>query len=415
MTVPRILLFFIAGATAAQAAEPDALDALIKDALAHNPEIRAAQKRVEAARQRPAQQTALPDPMVSFGWQSSGNPLPGAGLGREPTANIGLMYSQELPAASKRRLRGQVASREADAEFEQYQLVARNVVARLKTAWHQIHHAVEMDEILNRNRTVLDNLLKITEARYSVGRAPQADVLRTQTQITILETRRVQYQRDLRVREAEMRALLDLAPGSPVPHPTEGPEPQLTVTLDTLLARAQDEAPALRKEQRMVQRAETALSLAHHEYAPDVTLSGGYYSMGSMPSMYMFRSDIRLPVFTSRRQRAGVAEQVESLAESRQNYQAARRSLEARIEESFAAAETAGRLMRLYRDTALPQAEATLESTLASYQTGAVDFTAVFNTQMALLDYEMSYHEARNDFYLAMIRLEEMTGLELVN
>lgn len=402
-------------ATTAAAAQPVTLQSLIQEALDRNPEILAAQKRVEAARQKPAQESALPDPMVSFGWNSSGNPLPGAGIGREPVANIGAMYSQEIPAPAKRRLRAQVAGREADAEFEQYQITARNVVARLKSAWHRLHHAIEMDEILERNHGVLQNLLKITEARYTVGKAMQQDVLKTQTQVTLLAMKRLQYVRERRAQEAEINALLNRAPGTPVPAPVEGLEPQLTVQLPTLLARAEDEAPMLRKEQRMVERAEAALNLAHKEYAPDVTLTAGYYSMGSMPSMYMFRSDLRLPIFSSRRQRAGVAEQVNSLSQSRQTYRATQRSLESRIADDYAAAETAVRMMQLYRETALPQAGMTLESSLASYQTGGTEFMSVLMNQMALLEYEMSYHEARNDYYLAMIRLEEMTGLELVN
>lgn len=40
--------------------------------------------------------------MVSAGYNASGNPLPGAGLGNEPTANIGVMVSQELPYPGKR-------------------------------------------------------------------------------------------------------------------------------------------------------------------------------------------------------------------------------------------------------------------------------------------------------------------------
>src|SRR5690348_10760378 len=82
---------------------------LVAEALLRNPEILAAQKKYEAARQRPAQERTLPDPMISMGWNASGNPLPGAGLGTEPVANIGAMVSQQLPDPSKLRLRAAVA------------------------------------------------------------------------------------------------------------------------------------------------------------------------------------------------------------------------------------------------------------------------------------------------------------------
>src|SRR6476469_6010528 len=81
------------------------LDDLVTEALAKNPDIVAAQRQYEAARQRPAQESRLPDPMVSAGYNSSGNPLPGAGLGTEPAANIGFMVRQELPYPGQRGLR----------------------------------------------------------------------------------------------------------------------------------------------------------------------------------------------------------------------------------------------------------------------------------------------------------------------
>ena len=103
-----------AGAFAQDVARPLTIHELAADALRANPEILAAQKRYEAARQRPAQERALPEPMVSLGWNASGNPLPGAGLGVDPTSNIGGMASQEIPYPGKLRLRAAVAAREAD-------------------------------------------------------------------------------------------------------------------------------------------------------------------------------------------------------------------------------------------------------------------------------------------------------------
>src|ERR1035437_3970214 len=66
---------------------------LTGEAIKNSPDIAAAQKRYEAARQRPTQESSLPDPKVSLGYNSVGNPLPGAGLGRDELANLGLMVS----------------------------------------------------------------------------------------------------------------------------------------------------------------------------------------------------------------------------------------------------------------------------------------------------------------------------------
>ncbi len=63
---------------ASGASESLKLADLVDEALRNNREILAAQKRYEAARQRPSQASSLPDPMFSPGYTSNGNPLPGA-------------------------------------------------------------------------------------------------------------------------------------------------------------------------------------------------------------------------------------------------------------------------------------------------------------------------------------------------
>ena len=83
----RYLLFILA-LWAPAGAQP--LPSLVEEALRNNREILAAQKRYEAARQRPSQASSLPDPTVSVGYTSNGGPWPVAGIGHEATSNAGL-------------------------------------------------------------------------------------------------------------------------------------------------------------------------------------------------------------------------------------------------------------------------------------------------------------------------------------
>ena len=78
-------------------------------------------------------------------------------------------------------------------------------------------------------------------------------------------------------------------------------------------------------------------------------------------------------------------------------------------------AATSSRLALLYRETVLPQARLALESSLASYQTGAIDFLSVLTNFTMVLDYEMTYYEELSEFHRAISRLEEMTGTPLVH
>ncbi len=409
-----ILLLLPAVAATLTAEEPRArLDDFVREAIANNPEITAAQKRVEAMRQRPSQESTLPDPMVSLSYNSSGNPLPFQGLGKEPIANAGFMVSQEIPAPGKLKLRGRMAEREADAAMAEYEMTRLNVISRIKQAWYRLASLYDTLDVMNRERDVMRQLLRIGEARYSVGKAAQQDIFKGQTQLSILETRIARMEQEIASRETEINSLLNRPAGAKIERPeavTPGP---LAASLDELMKQVREDAPMLRREQKMIERTELALNLARKDYSPDYTVSGGYYYMGSMPPMYMARIDFKLPAWFWRKQRAGVAEQVASVSAAKQNYTAANQQLSFRVKDDYLMADTAWKLMNMYSTTVIPQSSLALQSSLASYQTGAVDFLSVLMNFTTMLDYELNYREETLNYFLALARIEEMTGVDL--
>ena len=406
----RYLVLFAAASVHAPA---QSLDALVAEALKGNREVLAAQKRYEASRQRPSIAGSLPDPMLSLGYSSSGGPWPGAGLGREPMANAGLMVSQEMPFPGKRKLREEIAGKEADAEFQQYLAVRLSVVGRLKMAYHELHHAIVGIDTVKRYQALLRNFMRIAESRYAVGRAAQQDIFKAQTQFAIFETQLLRWEQERAGKQAVMNGLLNRPQGTPIEVPLEIPVGELRITLEELLANARTHAPMLAKEQKMMERNELSANLARKEYYPDYTLAGGYFNQGSMPPMWQFRVDFKLPAYFWRKQRSMVNEQTFMVSEARRGYEAADVTLRARIQEDYTVAATARKLMDLYSKAVIPQAKLALESSFASYETGALDFLALFMNFQTVVEYDLMYHEEMMRFHLALARLEEVTGLEV--
>jgi outer membrane protein, heavy metal efflux system len=411
-----VLILVVALSAAAQSPQPRvALRDLTAEALKSNPEIIGAQKKYEASRQRPTQESSLPDPMIGLGYASVGNPLPGAGLGRDVVANIGVMASQEIPFPGKLKLKGEMASKEAQADFEEYQGVQLNVIARLKQAYYRLQYAYAATDLLNANRDLLDKLLKITEERYSVGLAALQDVAKAQVQTSILETRLIKLDQERRAREAELNAILNRPAGTPVGRPEDMNPKEPALILDELFASARRNSPMLGRDQKMIERSQLAVNMARKEYYPDVTLNAGYFNMGSMPPMYEFRADVKVPLYFWRKQRAGVNETVSSLSQARRAYEATDQTLRSRIQDDFAMAQASAKLMKLYKQTVAPQAGLALESSVNTYQTGAGDFLSVLLNFSMVLDYGMNYFDEALNYSLALSRLEEMTGQPLAD
>ena len=111
LVVAGALLGALQAAPATATAADDTLAALVEEALARNPDLRAAEEAVNAARERPAQTSALADPALGVtytneGWSPS--------LGGMPDSILAVMVSQDLPYPGKRRLRGEISALAAD-------------------------------------------------------------------------------------------------------------------------------------------------------------------------------------------------------------------------------------------------------------------------------------------------------------
>src|SRR3990172_6995660 len=89
------------------------LQPLIQEALAVNPEIRADEKKWDAAKERPPQEGSLDDPMLSF--EIVNLPTNSFSFAQDDMTMKQFSISQTFPYFGKRGLRSEVAQREANA------------------------------------------------------------------------------------------------------------------------------------------------------------------------------------------------------------------------------------------------------------------------------------------------------------
>ena len=118
--------FILLSAPSVSAAEEPrlSLESLIEEVTRSNPEIKAARERWEASKAVVPQVQTLPDPKLQFGYQRMPmtDPLQGALYG----------FGQEVPFPGKLRLRGEVATRQADRLEQEYLATGLRLIARLK-------------------------------------------------------------------------------------------------------------------------------------------------------------------------------------------------------------------------------------------------------------------------------------------
>jgi outer membrane protein TolC len=370
-----VLVFVVAAGTTPplRAADPPPLAALVAEALAQGPDVRAAAGSLDAARSRPPQARALPDPVLSVlyvndGWSPS--------LGEMPMTTLGLMGSQALPWPGKRDLRERIAVRDADVLAERLERERLGVAAGVRRAFWGLVLARETLALLREQEAVATEAEGVARARYAVGQGAQQDVLRAQVEITRFEPLRAAQEAEVESRLAELARLVGREVEAGV---AEGvslelrPEPR---ELAVLVADAEATLPELRAGAALVERGRLGVDLASRDFKPDFSVQAGYMNRGGLDPMWQAGVGISLPVQRGRRH-AAVAEAEAAQRAAVAAVETTRARIRLRTRERVAQLRAAERMADVYARGLLPQAELAYQAALASYQSGKVPFLAV--------------------------------------
>jgi outer membrane protein TolC len=403
LLVPFVALPLLAEPTAPPPPEDGRLTALVEEALAKNPDVLAAEEALVAARARPDQARALPDPTLSFNYTNDGwSPT----LGEREMTTLGVMGSQVLTWPGKRRMRGAVSELEADQTERQRDRVRLSVAAAVKRAYSGLVLAGELLTLVLEQEEIWKQIEGVARARYGVGQGAQQDVLRVQVEVTRTQQLRAEQQAEARVRRAELNRLLARPPGQPVETAehlvlVRDPRPP-----EEILAQVEHASPELRAAAAAVERDRLLVGLAEKEGRPDFAVQAGYMNRGGLDAMWQAGVAFNLPLHR-RRLEGARAEAGARVRASERRLESLRLQLRFRTEERLAQLETAETLARLYGDGIIPQDQMSVEAAVANYQAGKVPFVAVLEALATLYGDRSTHHRVLAGHQRVRASLEE--------
>lgn len=388
-----------------------ALQELIEQALENNPEIKAMQRRFDMMRARIPQAKALDEPMLSIGYM--GNIIPFQVQKGDPSSGRTIGISQDLPFPGKRSLRGKVASSNADAEWWAFEQTRRNVVAEVKDAYFDLYYLSKAVAVVTKTKILLEQFTKIAEVRYSVGKGIQQDVLKAQVEFSKLIEQQTMLEQRKQIAEARLNSLLYREPESPLGVPDELKPRNFPYTLGQLNENAIANFPDLKGQRRKIEGAQYAIQLAKKDFYPDFTVGITYVNRPAMPEMYGLNIGIKLPIYYAQKQRPALTEATASADAEKRSLENMTTLLMFKIRDKYLAETTAKRLLSLYSTTIVPQSSLSLESAIAGYEVGKVDFLTLLDSLVTLLNYELSYYEQLSNEEKAVAALEPLVGVTL--
>lgn len=418
------------------ATDSGALDSLLAQALVASPAIRAAVARVKAAEARVGPAGARPDPMLMAGVQNL--PVSAPGFSDFMTMKM-IGVEQTFPFPGKLSLQT-VASRD-DVAAAQAALAATrlDVVAKLKASFYALAFAERALAIVRRNQAVLTNLISVSEARLTTGTGTQADVLRARTEAANLDDAASAYREEGRTALAELNALLDRPSDAPVVSPaiperlvraavadsatqvhfvSDAPGARAAgsplLPLDSLEALAAAHSPLIRAHVARIAAQRARVELARKAHLPDVSVSLSYGQRQGFSDMVSAIVSIPIPLQKGRKQDAQVAEAAAELATLEAEHHEMVNGLNAEIAKQVSDLERARTQLALAKRAVLPQAQATLASSTASYEVGRLDFAAVMDAQASVFNAETAYYKSLADFATNVAELESTVGAGVV-
>lgn len=379
----------------------------LERASTHNPAIQAARSRTLAAEERPRIEGTLPDPTLGVRYHNEDWDLT---FGASEFSFVEIGAEQEIPFPGKLGLRERMAQREAERERAMRDATATMVLGAVAARYAELAVAEGSREILSQSRALLELMVQQSSARYAVGDAEQQDVLRAAQERSALEERLAMIERRSAAARAALAALLDVDDRAQLP-PTRGLEdaPPLR-PLEELREKLAARSPELRASQEDLLRAGDALRLARRDYFPDIAVMAAYMDKERLLPEWELGVRIQLPLYFWRKQSAAVAEAAHT---ERAAAHAKRRSeldLASRLADQHAMAVASQRLVSLYTNELIPQADATLTSARASYAVRRVDFLTALSAFISLLEYRLRALEERGNLWQAVAEMAPIVG-----
>jgi len=327
-----------------------------------------------------------------------------------------IRISQSIPTPGKLGAATAAARERGAAEANQVEEVRRLV------RWRATVDFIELDR-LNRIAVLLDafapslrSLGDVAGARYAVGEAEQADVIRAQLETARFAEELAVLDADRQAAVARLNAMALRDPGARIDSVVLPPAPDSIPSVVVLVEAALRNRPLLAVRRATRQAATFDRRRAALERWPDLELGLAYgqqpmFDAPGTDRMLSIMIGASLPIWSGSRQRQmrREAEAMERMAAA--DILATRAETEARIGELAVAFHRASRLASLYRGTLVPQSRIAAASALASYRAGGVDFETVISSQLAVFRSELDVVRLAADRAQARAELEYLTAL----
>jgi outer membrane protein, heavy metal efflux system len=400
-------LFLVAlpGRAQAQSSEQKTitLEELQQMALQNNPTFGQSAANIQAAEGRKKQSGLYPNLTVGYqGEQIRGGSFHGG--------EQGFFVQQDIVLGGKLGLNRQIFDQElkqAETEAEEQKL---RVVTNVRMSYIQALAAQQTLELRQNLSKLADDGVETSHQLANVGQADAPDVLESEVEaqqaqlaVSMAEQNQLRVWRAMAAVVGNPRLPLMKIEGKLEDNPAVNP--------DELVEKIVNESPAVRIAELGVKRAEAALARAKRETIPDLQLRGGLQQNGELLSngrpvgLQGFADvGVRIPIFNRNQGNIATANaDAERAKREVERVKLVLRERAASVVQTYTFSRTA---VDRYKNQMIPRAQKAYEMYIKKYQDMAAAYPQVLISQRTLMQLEVSYITALENFATSSLSLQ---------
>ncbi len=384
-------------------------------ALADNPRLRAMTEEAKMSKIRVVPESSLENPRLKLGLNNLMVDDPS--LSGDPMTSLEVGVSQMLTLWGKLSIRERIALKKHQSAVENLRRERIDLLHRLRNAVYELDYLDGYRNILGEIRKQIKLVIESEVTASKAGRGSLSGVIKANVEYAMIDEELLNL--DQRVREdwTSLRYLLgkegdigDISLTEPV---FEVPD------ADTAKKRIAASNPDIAAARIAADIAESEVSLRKREYLPDVELGFSYMYRKDTPDMR--RSDMvsgmatmQVPAWFWKRN-APMVDEMKSKGAAMKDLERDRTNgLFARADVVLGRMQRSKDLYLLYDNTIIPQTELAIETALARYRTGSVEFMPVIDGVRMLLRYRKERIMAVKEYRAANSELHALMGGEVL-
>ncbi len=366
--------------------------------------------KARAARESAVAAGQLPDPQLKAGLMDL--PVDGAeaySLRRDSDTAFQVGLSQEFTRGEKRRLRGEVLSREADRYVTEGRLTQKSIRRDAALAWLETWRYQQVLQLTQASLHEADVQLQLVEIALRTNTATQAEYLSAKLEVNRLKDEVSAAEQGVDHSHIMLsRWIGDDGFRSIVNGPLQFPP---LPALDVVLGRVGSH-PGIGVYNAQVATAQSDVDLARANYAPDWRAELAYSRRLEYSNMVSVQVGIDLPFFTRNRQDRGLAAALAQKDAAETMVEDQRRQLIAEARLNHHDFNRLQERLGEYARTLIPQSEARIEAAMISWRSARGPLRDVIDARRAALEVQMAQLDLQFDQSRHFVQLNYLGAYE---